>query len=643
MRLPRFRRSLAWLALATGLPVASLPALARADEPASWVFFADRGRDAAALAHDEAQRVHELSPRALHRRQRTRGDDGVDARDLLPASTYVADVLATGATLRQHSRWLNAISVEATPAQLAKISALPAVVRVQPVARRAKQGASRMHISADALATPLLPADEEMYGYAWQQLNMLQVPFLHDCGLTGAGVVIGVQDSGFLLAHQAFANVNVIAAHDFVKDDDIVADEPGDAEGQDNHGTMVLSLIAGSDPGNFMGAAPGVSVILSKTEDVGIEEPFEEDLYVAGLEWIESMGADLFTASLGYLDWYEPSDFDGKTAVTTLAADVAVEQGLIMFSSIGNAGPLPTTLSAPADAEGVISVGAVDLEGVITDFSSRGPTADGRIKPNIVAPGKDVAVVHPNEVDQYIPGKGTSFSGPLAAATGALLLEAFPDLTPAEMRAMLQDSATQAQAPDNDRGWGLPDASKPVFLLCTCSDDDSDGYYAIACGGDDCDDTAAVVHPGAAEICDGRDNDCDMVLPANELDADGDGVLVCDDDCDDADPNIGPHRPELCDDGLDNDCDQQIDTLDPACNGGESSSSSEGDATTGSVTSGEQGDTPTSGSPDNTSSTSTDPGSDAPAETCACTTTGSSPLLLLPLLALLRRRRHQPR
>jgi subtilisin family serine protease len=638
MRLPRFRRSLAWLALLG----ASLPALARADDPASWVFFADRGRDAAALAHDEAQRVHEISPRALHRRQRVRGDDGVDARDLLPASTYVADVLATGATLRQRSRWLNAISVEATPAQLAEISALPAVVRVAPVARRAKLDAPRMHAASDALTTPLLPADEEMYGYAWQQLSMLQVPFLHDCGLTGAGVVIGVQDSGFLLDHQAFAGLNVIAAHDFVKDDEVVADQPGDADGQDNHGTMVLSLIAGSDPGTFMGAAPGVSVILSKTEDVGTEEPFEEDLYVAGLEWIESMGADLFTASLGYLEWYEPGDFDGQTAVTTLAANVAVEQGLIMFSSIGNAGPLPTTLSAPADAEGVISVGAVDLEGVITDFSSRGPTADGRIKPNIVAPGKDVAVVHPNEPDQYIPGKGTSFSGPLAAATGALLLEAFPDLTPAELRAMLQDSATQAQAPDNERGWGLPDASKPVFLMCTCSDDDRDGHHAIACGGDDCDDAAAVVHPGAAEICDGRDNNCDMVLPANELDADADGVLVCDDDCDDADPNIGPHRPELCDDGLDNDCDQQIDALDPACNGDESSSS-EGDAATGSVTTGEPGDAPTGGSSNADESTSTDPASDDPAETCACTATSPPPLLLLPLLALLRRRRHQPR
>ena len=638
MRLPRFRRTLASLALATGLFAASLPAHAAADDPASWVFFADRGRDAAALTHDVQLRRAELAPRTLDRRRRVRGDDGVDARDLLPAASYVADVLATGATLRQHSRWLNAISVEATPAQLAEISALPIVVRVQPVARRAKADHPVLYTAPDALTSPPLSADEEMYGFAWPQLSMLQVPFLHDCGLTGAGVVIGVQDSGFLLEHQAFAGVDIVAAHDFVKDDDIVADEPGDADGQDNHGTMVLSLIAGSDPGTFMGAAPGVSVILSKTEDVGTEEPFEEDLYVAGLEWIESMGADLFTASLGYLDWYEPSDFDGKTAVTTLAADVAVAQGLIVFASIGNSGPLPTTLSAPADAERVISVGAVDLEGVVTDFSSRGPTADGRIKPNIVAPGMDVAVAHPNEPDQYIPGKGTSFSGPLAAATAALLIEAFPGITPAEMRAMLQGSATQSDAPDNDRGWGLPDASKPVFLMCTCSDDDGDGHYAIACGGDDCDDTAAVVHPGAAEICDGRDNNCDEVLPPNELDADNDGVLVCDDDCDDADPNINPNRPELCSDGLDNDCDQQIDALDPACNGGESSS----EGATSDIITSDTGDTPTSGSSNGSESTSTDPGSDAPAETCACTTTNPPPLLL-PLLALLRRRRHQPR
>jgi subtilisin family serine protease len=626
MRLPQVRRSLTCLALVG----ASLPALARADEPPSWVFFADRGREPSTLSIALEQRTHELAPRALRRRQRVRGDSGVDARDLLPATAYVDAVLATGATLRRQSRWLNAISVEATPAQRAAIAALSAVARVQPVARRSKLEDPRT--LGQTHASRSLRADEEMYGFAWQQLTALNVPFLHDCGLTGEGVVIGVQDSGFSLEHIALQGVTVLAARDFVMNDEVVAEEPGDAEGQHTHGTMVLSTIAGSDPGTYMGAAPGVSVLLSKTEDIATEQPFEEDNYVAGLEWLEMNGADLFTASLGYLDWYEQSDFDGKTAVTTIAADIAVAQGLIMFNSIGNSGPGPTTMGAPADAEGVISVGAVTLDGVVTEFSSRGPTADGRIKPNIVAPGLDVAVAHPYNPDEYITAKGTSFSGPLAAGTAALLLQAFPDATPAQMRAMLQDAGSRADAPDNDYGWGIPDASLPVFLMCTCTDADSDGHYAVDCGGDDCDDTSAVVRPGAAEICDGRDNNCDTILPPNELDADGDGALACD-DCDDADPAVSPDHTEVCGDGLDNDCDQQVD--DPPCGDGDGASS-DGPTTDNAPTT---DDAPTSDPEDS----ETDPGSDDPAGACACTSSDPRPLVLLVPLVLLRRRRHQPR
>lgn len=600
------RPSLAWLAL-----VALAPQTALADEPPSWVFFADRGADDTAQAL--TVRSLEISPRALQRRQRVRGDGGVDIRDLPPAQTHVAAVLATGATLRETSRWLNAISVEATPNQLAAISALPGVARVQPVAR------TRGRVDPRAQLEPPPPTHEETYGVSLEQLELLGVPLLHDCGLTGAGVVIGVQDSGFLLAHRSLANVQVIAAHDFVKDDDDVAQEPDDADGQDNHGTMVLSTIAGDDPGMFMGAAPGVSVILSKTEDVGVEEPFEEDHYVAGLEWIESMGADLFTASLGYTDWYEPADMDGETAVTTLAADIAVANGLIMFNSMGNEGPEPTTMSAPADAEGVISVGAIDFDGLVTEFSSRGPTADGRIKPNIVAPGLGVAVVHPNDPEAYVAAKGTSFSAPLAAGAAALLLEAMPGTTPAEMRAMLQAAGDRTGSPDSDYGWGLPDVSKPLRLMCTCTDNDRDGHYAIECGGDDCDDTNFVVRPGAAEICDGFDNNCDGQLPPGELDADGDGVRVCDDDCDDTDRRRSPDESERCGDEIDNDCDSQIDEsdcTDPAPTTGDVSESSE--------------------------SSNADPDIAQEPGACACRSS-SPPLLLLPLLLLLLRRRHQPR
>jgi len=513
--------------------LAGIPAWANAAEPPpSWVFFTDHGRGPAALSAGIDERATELSPRALDRRKRVRGDRGVDARDLAPAPAYVAAVLGTGARLRSSSRWLNAVSVEADAAQLVAIADLPGVLRLQPVARRrgvTPPMASRSH-GAEALAdAPRGAAGDDVHGVALAQLEVLRVPFLHTCGLTGAGVVVAVQDSGFSLEHTALKGVHVIAAHDFLNDDDIVADEPGDPEGQHNHGTMVLSALAGNDPGNYIGAAPGISVILSKTEDSSVEEPFEEDRFVEGLEWSESMGADLFTSSLGYFDWYAPQDFDGDTAVTTKAADIAVEQGLIMFSAVGNAGPGPMTLMAPSDADGVIAVGAVELDGDVAEFSSRGPTADGRFKPDIAAPGKGIWVVDPGSQSDYDRGNGTSLATPLAAGAAALLLEAFPAVDPTAMRSMLRESSSRADTPDNELGWGLLDASLPFAEFCACADDDADGAPAMACGGVDCDDADPGVAPGLAEVCgDGRDNDCnglgDDDDPACADDGEGDAA-----------------------------------------------------------------------------------------------------------------------
>jgi len=442
---------------------------------------------------------------------------------------------------------------------------------------------------------------------------MIGIPSLHECGLTGDGVVVGVQDTGFVLDHEAFADLDVLAQWDFIHDDGVTHDEEEDAEGQHSHGTSVLSLLAGWDEGSFGGVAPDVTVILSKTEDTSQEEPIEEDWWVEGLEWLEEMGADVVTASLGYIDWYDPQQLDGQTAVTTQAANVALDNGLILVNSAGNEGPDAWTLVAPADADGLIAVGAVDVLGHVAEFSSRGPTADGRIKPDVCAMGVDNWVVDATTVDAYRQGSGTSYAAPMVAGLVALLLQAFPDLGPDGMLELLTSTASNATAPDNETGWGIVSGVAAVGLYCTCTDYDEDGYYDADCGGEDCDDFRAEIHPGADEICDGFDSDCDGAILDGEEDADHDGYLACDsvaadcddldpdtypgadeepydgvdqdcdgadlsdvdgdgfpgpvEDCDDESPLVFPGATEVCDDGVDNDCDGFPDSLDAECHG----------------------------------------------------------------------------
>ncbi len=534
------------------LALVLIPAGVRAEQGrAVWIYLADKGVEGDALLDAFDARLAELDPRAVQRRQRTRGDLGVDERDLALSVDHVQAVLACGAHERARSRWLNAISVHADAAEERCVAGLPFVTGIEEVA-------SRPRPAPPGPSSGAAEAETRDYGVAEEQLALLGVPSLHDCGLTGEGVVVGVQDTGFVLDHVAFAGLDVVAEWDFINDDGVVRNEEGDPEHQHDHGTSVLSLVAGWDEGSYGGVAPGVSVILSKTEDTSQEEPIEEDWWVEGVEWVESMGADLMTASLGYIDWYGPEDMDGQTAVTSQAAAVALANGLILVNSAGNAGPDAWTILAPADTDGVISVGAVDRLGHIASFSSRGPTADGRIKPDVCAMGVDDWVVDPGTTDEYRQGNGTSYAAPMVAGVVALLLQAFPDTDPAGMRELLTSTASLSGTPDNEMGWGIVSGVSAVGLVCTCQDYDGDGYFDADCGGADCDDFRAEVYPGADEVCDGFDDDCDGVLLDGEDDPDHDGHLACDPespDCDDEDPGSHPGGTEVPYDGVDQDCD----------------------------------------------------------------------------------------
>jgi subtilisin family serine protease len=288
-------------------------------------------------------------------------------------------------------------------------------------------------------------------------------------GLDGEGIVIAVFDTGFKnLRHEAFGHLDIQARWDFVNGDRAVGNNRDLGDG--SHGARVLSVLGGYEEGELVGPAYAATFLLAKTEDTESETPVEEDNWAAAAEWAEARGADIISTSLGYLDFDAPfadytfEDMDGETAVTTIAAQMAVDRGVVVVASAGNEGfdPEHNTLGAPADGELVLTIGAVNSFDARVDFSSVGRTADGRIKPDVMAQGVLVKTVNPNTPDQYTLSDGTSFSCPLAAGVAALVLQAHPDWTVARLRRAMRSTADGAAHPDRLMGWGILDALEAV-------------------------------------------------------------------------------------------------------------------------------------------------------------------------------------
>lgn len=452
---------IAWVCSPLAILLLAWPAIgavAAADEPRPvWVFFIDKGFED---SHEEGSAIRaakaHLSPRALARRAKVRGTNLTDIRDVPVCRRYIRAVLATGAHHRATSKWLNAVSVEADFEQTAEIQSFPFVREVRPLPAERWEPREGRPIEAHSKARPRYTLD---YGESLCQVEPMEVPELHDQGLSGAGVLVCILDTGFLRVHDALVGVDVIAEWDFVNDDSVTANEPGDSDYQHNHGTKILSLIAGYDPGNLIGPAYGASYALAKTEDASDETPIEEDYWVEGIEWADSLGADIVSSSLCYWAWYTYEDMDGNTAVTTIAGDHAVANGIVVLNAAGNAGASSWHyIMAASDGDSVLGIGAVDTFGVITDFSSRGPSYDGRIKPDLVAVGEGNVVATPANPKNYVRESGTSCSCPLVAGVCALLLESHPEWTPMEVAEALKVTATHAASPDTLYGWGLVQA-----------------------------------------------------------------------------------------------------------------------------------------------------------------------------------------
>ena len=428
-----------------------------------WVYFRDKGlRGESGLLQAVTETQQTLRARCQWRRSKVRPATNLtDFEDVPLAASYTDQVSGLVGRVRAVSRWLNAMSVEATAEQVRALASLDCVAGLDSVRSFRREKAVAQPISR-FLADPTSPSP--IYGPAFSQLNQINVLPLHQQGLSGQGVLVCLLDVGFHKSHEVFRLAHLVAEWDFVFGDGDVEQNLSDPNDySDSHGTATWSLLGGFKFGRMIGPAFGADFILARTEDDRSETPIEEDYWAAGIEWAESLGAEVVSSSLGYTDWYTFKDMDGKTAVTTRAAERAVQLGVVVVNAAGNErGNAWGHIIAPADGFNVIAAGAVDSSNKIASFSSPGPTFDGRIKPNVCALGVNDWIAQnraQDGSDYYTRGSGTSFSTPLVAGVVALLLEAHRYWTPAQVRAALMTTAGNASSPNNDFGWGIINAA----------------------------------------------------------------------------------------------------------------------------------------------------------------------------------------
>ncbi|WP_347157058.1 S8 family serine peptidase [Pontibacter chitinilyticus] len=412
-----------------------------------------------------------LSPKALERRQHQRIQ--LTHRDLPVNPAYVTGLKQQGVEVRYTSRWFNAALVQCNDAELAQLANLPFVKRTYTLHRETPrtqlQAVTRQEEKMALTLQAPAPVSAEAYGAAFHQANMLGAVELHQAGFRGEGMTIAVLDAGFpgvdtiaAFSH-LFQDQQLKGTYDFVQKDSHVF-------GANAHGTAVLSTIAAYAPGKMIGTAYAANFLLLRTEDAATEHHIEEINWLLAAEYADSAGADVISSSLGYTVFDAPaasytySDMDGNTALVSKAADMAAATGMLVVVSAGNEGSSSWHyISAPADADSVLTVGAVDSLGAKAAFSSFGPTADGRTKPDVVALGAKAYVL--NTAGQVRQGSGTSFAGPIMAGFATCLWQVRPAITNYRLIQLLHELGSNAASPDSAIGYGIPTYAHLITAL----------------------------------------------------------------------------------------------------------------------------------------------------------------------------------
>ncbi len=456
-----------YLTLVIGILITSL-AQAQTAPDKYWVQFTDKNDSPFSISAPEQF----LSYRAIDRRNRH--SISVNEQDLPVNPQYIEAVTDLGASLIHRSKWFNGITIFTQD-----IGVLDAI-RALEFVRSIKSVKSLYHAlpdeTADYLPLPDLPGKHLKtdttifnYGLGSNQIGMLNGHILHNQGFQGQGMVIAILDGGFTAVNEnpafdsLWANNQILGGWDFVDGVPIRFT-------QHSHGSHVLSTIAANMPGQLVGTAPKASFYLLRTEFGASEYPIEEDHWIAGAEYADSVGADLITSSLSYTTYWEPfadlsyEDLDGNTARVTRGADIAASKGILVLNSAGNSGNKDWHyIGAPADGDSVFAIGAVNSEGYYAPFSSTGPSVDGRVKPNVVAQGQDVVLA--SSTGEVFTGNGTSFSTPIVAGLAACLWQSNKGLSNMMIANSIEQSASQYNSPDSLLGFGLPDFSRAFFIV----------------------------------------------------------------------------------------------------------------------------------------------------------------------------------
>lgn len=394
-----------------------------------------------------------LSSRALNRRQKA-GIQAPDYRDIPVNKSYLNNISLLGLKLHSTSKWMNtALFKSQSPFDINALFALSFVGNVKSVKTQGKKNNYN-----DKLDFQLVQTDLPVYD---RPITMLNGHAMHSSGYNGKGILIAILDGGFINSdlisslNDLRARNGIRTTYDFVKNNKSVYSGS-------THGTAVLSVLAGKIPGQIEGTAPGADYMLLKTEDIESEFPCEEDFWAAGAEFADSIGADIISSSLGYFNFddpvlnYKDSDLDGNSSFITRVADIAASKGILVVNSAGNErNNLWKRIIFPSDGDSVMAVGAVDGNSLISDFSSAGPSIDGRIKPDNVTMGVSVAV----QTAEKLTGRsnGTSFSCPVLSGMAACLMQAVPYASANDIIEVLHSSADRYNNPDSLYGYGIPD------------------------------------------------------------------------------------------------------------------------------------------------------------------------------------------